>query len=296
MWGYWVDGRPAATASDVPVAVMRSATADYFRTMQIPLRRGRLYDDRAEGPRLAVVNEALVRAHFPNEDPIGQRVRTGNPEGEPVEIVGVVGDTKHLTLGEAAPPQMFLANGFGAESFGAFSVVLRATGDPMTLAGALRREVRALDPDLPVADVRTMDELIDGGTARERLSSGLLAGFAGLALLLASLGIYGVIAYASAQRAREFGVRIALGAGRSDVLRDVLGGALRLTTLGVAIGLAASFALTRVLQSQLYEVSATDPVVLTSIAVLLTGVALLASYLPARRATAVDPITALRAE
>jgi predicted permease len=295
-YGYWIDGRPPATASDVPVAVVRSATADYFRAMQIPLRRGRFYEDRPGGPREAVVSEALARAHFPGEDPIGKRVHPARPDAEPVEIVGVVADTKHLALDESAPPQMFLANSHGAETFGAFSVVVRAAGDPMALAGALRREVRAIDRDLPLADLRTMDEVIDRGTARQRLSSGLLAGFAGLALLLASVGIYGVIAYASAQRAREFGVRIALGANDRHVLRDVLGGALRLTTLGVALGLAASLALTRVLQSQLYEVSPTDPAVLAGISLLLTAVALVASYLPARRATAVDPITALRAE
>ena len=295
-WGYWVEGRPPATPSDVPVAVARSATADYFRTMEIALRRGRLFDDRAGGVREAVVNEALVRAHFPGEDPVGRVVHPGSPEADPVTIVGVVADSKHGALDEAAPPQMFLANSHGAAGYGAFSVVLRVAGDPASLAGALRREVRALDPDLPVADLLTMDEVIAAGTSRQRLSSGLLAGFAGLALVLAAVGIYGVIAYASAQRAREFGVRIALGAADGDVLRDVLGGALRRTTLGVVLGVGASLALTRVLQSQLYEVSATDPAVLAGISALLTLVAVVASYIPARRATRVDPITALRAE
>ena len=295
-WGYWVEGRPAATLADVPVAVVRSATPDYFRTMEIPLRRGRLFDDRLGGVREALVNETLARTHFAGRDPIGEVVRPGSPEADPVTIVGVVADSRHRALDEAVPPQLFMANSHGAAPFGSFAVVLRAGGDPARLAAALRREVRAIDADLPVAELLTMDEVIAAGTSRQRLSSGLLAAFAGLALVLASVGIYGVISYASAQRAREFGVRIALGAASGDVLRDVLGGALRLTTLGVALGVAASLALTRLLQSQLYEVSATDPAVLAATALALTGVALLASYLPARRATTVDPMTALRSE
>ena len=295
-WGYWVDGRPAPTLADVPVAVVRSATPDYFRTMEIPLRRGRLFDDRLGGVREAVVNETLAREHFRGEDPVGRRVRAGSPEAEPVTIVGVVADTRHRTLDEPVPPQLFLANSHGAAVFGSFAVALRVAGEPGALAAALRREVRAIDPDLPVAELLTMDEVIAAGTSRQRLSSGLLAAFAGLALLLAAVGIYGVIAYASAQRAREFGVRIALGAASGDVLRDVLGGAARLAALGVALGLAASLALTRLLQSQLYEVSATDPAVLGAISLLLLAVALAASYLPARRATRVDPMAALRAE
>jgi ABC-type antimicrobial peptide transport system permease subunit len=182
------------------------------------------------------------------------------------------------------------------DAFSAHDVVLRTTGDAAALIAALRREVRAIDPDVPVADVRTMDELLASGVARQRMSSGVLAGFAALALLLAALGIYGVIAYSTAQRSREFGVRIALGAQRGDVLRVVLGGATRLVVLGIVLGLGASVALTRLLASQLYEVSATDPAVLATISVLLGAVAVAASYLPARRATRVDPVVTLRSE
>jgi putative ABC transport system permease protein len=182
------------------------------------------------------------------------------------------------------------------DAFGAHSLVLRTTGDPKGSIASLRREVRALDPDVPLADVLTMDEMLASGVSRQRMSSGLLAGFASLALLLAAIGIYGVIAYSTAQRAREFGVRIALGARRADVLRAVLGDAVRLVVTGIVIGLGASLALTRVLESQLYEVSATDPSVLVGISLLLGATAIAASYLPARRATRVDPVVALRAE
>jgi putative ABC transport system permease protein len=228
-WGYLVEGRALATPADMPVAVMRVVGGDYFRTIGIPLVRGRVIEPRddATAPRVAVVSEALAAQHFPGEDPIGKRVRPGgDPEGTLFEIVGVVGDSKHLALDERPRPQMYTS----------------------------------------------------------------------LALLLAAIGIYGVIAYSTAQRAREFGVRIALGARRADVLRAVLGDAVRLVVTGIVIGLGASLALTRVLESQLYEVSATDPSVLVGISLLLGATAIAASYLPARRATRVDPVVALRAE
>jgi predicted permease len=299
MWGYLVEGRALATQADMPVAVMRVVDGAYFRTLGIPLVRGRTVEarDRAGAPGAVVVSEALARQHFPGEDPIGKRVRPGgNPEAPAFEIVGVVGDSKHRTLDEEPVPQMYMPLAQAPDAFSAHDVVLRTTGDAAALIAALRREVRAIDPDVPVADVRTMDELLASGVARQRMSSGVLAGFAALALLLAALGIYGVIAYSTAQRSREFGVRIALGAQRGDVLRVVLGGATRLVVLGIALGLGASVALTRLLASQLYEVSATDPAVLATISALLGAVAVAASYLPARRATRVDPVVTLRSE
>jgi putative ABC transport system permease protein len=211
------------------------------------------------------------------------------------EVVGVVGDVKHAGLDSIAQPTLY----WSMRQFPAvqsMTLVIRTTGDPLRLAGALRREVRAIDPDQPVADVRTMEHYLGDSVARRRFTASLLAGFSAVALVLAAVGLYGVMSYAVAQHTRELGIRLALGASTRAVLNGVLRDALVLAAAGVGVGVAAALALTRVLASLLYDVSATDPAVFAAIAAVLGAVALVASYIPARRATQVDPMVALREE
>jgi len=273
-------------------------TPTYFRSMGIPLLSGRTItpQDVADGPQVALVNEAVVRRYFPNEDPLGKRFKFGDPEDQApwITIVGVVKDVRRQGLDTAARIASYLPH--RQRPARSLEVVIRAAGEPLALAGAARDTIRSLDRDLPITNLRTMSDVLSETSAQRRFNMLLLGLFAGVALLLAAVGIYGVMAYAVTQRTHEIGVRMALGARPRDVLSLVLKQGLGLALAGVALGLGGAFALTRLMASLLYEVSATDPLTFAAVALLLVGVASLASYLPARRATKVDPMIALRYE
>jgi putative ABC transport system permease protein len=292
--GYWIEGKtPRGDNSQVPTAYSYLIAGDYFETMEIPLKDGRLFaaSDRAGAPLVAVVNETLARQEFPGESPIGKRLQFGPPESPFVEIVGVVADTRHAGLGDAVPAQMYLP--YAQNAFGGMTAVVRGR-DAATLTATLRREVRAVDADQPVSLLRTMDEVIATGVARPRFITLLLGTFAALALVLAVVGIYGVVAYSVAQRTQEFGIRMALGADARRVLTGVVGQAARVTAIGVAIGVAAALVMSRGLAELLFEVQASDPATYAGIAAVLLAATVVASWIPARRATRVPPIAALR--
>jgi putative ABC transport system permease protein len=293
---FWIDGRPLPKPGDGLVTQVRAVDAGYFRTMQIPLRQGSTFTGRevANAPKSVVVSEALAREYFKGESPIGRRVFMPWGDTLVAEIVGVVGDVKHAGLDSITPPTMYWALPQFPYDF--MTLVVRTDGDPMKLAGPVRNAIWGLDADLPVADVKPMESYLGDSVARRRFNATLLGSFAALALLLAAVGLYGVVSYSVVQHTREFGIRMALGASAKRVQRGVLRESLILAGLGVGAGIVGALALTRLLEGLLYEVSATDPAVFVGIAVLLTLVALLAAYLPSRRATRVDPMEALRYE
>jgi putative ABC transport system permease protein len=270
-------------------------TPGYFRAMGVPLLAGRDFDgrDRAGGPSVVVVSQSLARRQWPNESAVGKRIRTGLTQGME-EIVGVVGDVKQTMLSADIKPALYLPQSQYPYPF--LTVVLRTSADPASETAAMRREVAAVNPAVALTDVRTLDAVLAKSLAQQRFGLVLLGCFAGAAIVLAVVGIYGVIAYSVAQRTSEIGVRMALGARPRDAFRLVLGEGVRVTAAGLAVGLAASLALTRLLRALLYGVSATDPATFAAFTIALGGVALVATYVPARRATRVDPMVALRAE
>jgi putative ABC transport system permease protein len=279
----------------------RVVSPGFLETLRVPLRRGRLFgaQDGRSAPAVAVIDEELARRYWPNEDPIGKRVSFGSAPGAPdsagpawITVVGVVGHVMHEGLDKEARTQLYLPLAQFPSSQMALAV--RTGGEPTAALRAVRAAVAAVDPDQPLSQVRTMEELVDASVGPRRLSMLLLALFSGLALLIACVGLYGLMAYAVAQRTREMGVRIALGAARSHVLALVLRQGLGLTLAGTAIGVAASLALSRVMRSQLYAVDAIDPASLGAAAGVLIAVALVAAAIPAVRATRVDPLLALR--
>jgi putative ABC transport system permease protein len=276
-------------------AIFSQASPGYFRALRIRLLQGRLFepsDDERSAP-VAVVSESLARREFP-AGAIGRRVRTGGAASQDpwLTIVGVVGDVRSDALDTSPRPQLYRCL-YQSSNLGA-ALVLRGKSDPATMGSALAREVRAVDPNLPVFGVRTMEEILGAALADRKFAMTVLAIFAGLALVLSAIGVYGVMAYATEQRSREIGIRVALGAAPGDVLSLVLRQGMRLTLSGVAVGLLASLAATRGLRALLFDVSARDPAVFASIALLLSIVALAACALPARRAARLDPIAALR--
>ena len=274
---------------------------DYFKTMKIHTVAGRTFepaDDGDSAQRVVVVNQALAR-RFWQGNPIGRRVNPGfaNPKVWST-IVGVVEDTKNAGMDKPAAPELYL-QAHQVAQFGLstnMNFVVRTDGDPQTLAGSIRGAVREADPSLPVYGLRPMSEVVARSMVQPRFLSLLLATFAGIALFLAAIGIYGVMTYAVAQRTQEIGVRMALGAQRLHVLRLVFGQGFVLLAIGTAIGLGGAFALTRLMHSLLFEVAPTDPLTYSTVVVLLAVVALFACYIPARRATRVDPLVALRYE
>jgi predicted permease len=294
-----VEGFQPPTGQQGPWGDFRVATPGYFEALRIPLRRGRVFTprDAASARPVAVVDEELAARYWPNQNPVGKRVNLGAPEGQPpawIEVVGVVGHAKQEGLDAEARVQLYLPY---AQSPGAqLALAVRTTGNPERLLPALRAAVREVDRDLPLADVRTLEARVDASVGPRRLSALLLGGFATLALVMACLGLYGVMAYAVAQRTREMGVRLALGAARGNVLGLVLRQGLTLALAGGAVGLAGALALSRLLQSQLYEVRAADPATLAGVVLLLGAVAFVAALVPARRATRVDPAVALRGD
>jgi macrolide transport system ATP-binding/permease protein len=292
----YVEGRPGARGANVPISMVASVEHEYFRAMGIPVIKGRAFEarDDEKSPRVVVVNETFARRLFPGEDAVGKRIAFRGDEGPWVEIVGVAGDGKYWTIGEA--PELFVYSPLAQSYNSTVTLVARTEGDPHALAQALNAEVRALDPTLPVFDVKTMAEHMGVSLFPARVAATLLGAFGLLALLLAGIGVYGVVSYAAAQRTREIGVRMALGAQARDVLRLVAGRGMLLVTVGVLLGLAGALALTRFMEGLLYGVSATDPLTFALVVALLLGVALLACLVPARRATKVDPTVALRYE
>jgi putative ABC transport system permease protein len=281
---------------EAPFADDRLVSADYFRSLHIPILKGRAFtaQDREGSPRVAIINESLARRFFPNEDPIGKRIDMNWKSKGWQEIVGVVSDIKHDGLDLPSNPAIYVP--FLQASDSGMTLVVRSAGEPLGLVKAVREEVYRVDRNQPLARVRTMEDVVSESVGPRRFSMELLSGFAALALFLAAIGIYGVIAYSVTQRTHEIGIRMALGARRGDVLRLVVGQGLKPVGMGVALGLIVAWPLTRLLSGLLFQVSATDPWTFAGIPLLLAGVALCACYLPARRASRVDPLTALRVE
>jgi len=286
--------RPTPPPDQRPTALVRSATAGYFPTMGIPLLAGRNFetgDTHAVG-NVVIVNQALVKRCWPQGDPIGQHLVLAN--GSMVEIVGVVGDVKQDKVDGEDWPMVY--GPYAQLPFATMMMALRTAGPPRSVATALERVVHQVDPDQPLTAVKEMENLVEGSVAGARFNAIVLGVFAVIAFVLAAVGIYGVIARDVSDRTHELGIRLALGAGPKDVLQLVLGQGARLAALGIAIGLAAAFALTRLMTTMLYGVKASDAFTFVTIPLLLAGVAMAASYLPSRRATALDPVVALRHE
>jgi putative ABC transport system permease protein len=289
---------PEGQRAGAPVRVIAT---DYFKTMGIPLRKGRVFDenDRLDSAPVVIVNERFANKFFPDQNVLGKRIKPGfsaDDTGEKMrEIVGVVGNVKHLSLKNDDSPEMYLPR--TQIPFDIMSLVVRASvSNPAALTSAVRKELAALDGTIPLTSVRIFDEYISRSLARPRFNALLLSIFAGTALLLTAIGIYGVMAYSVAQRTNEIGIRIALGAGKNSIFRLVVGQAMTLVAISLVIGLGGAFAATRLLNSLLYGVGASDPVTFIAIVLLVSVVAFLAAWLPARRAARVDPIVALRAE
>jgi putative ABC transport system permease protein len=299
-----ITGRPPKSPQDYTATGYRTITPNYFETLGVPLLQGRLFRpaDNEKGPAVVVINATMAHTYFPGENPLGKRIQVGaipdpDPQNPQMEIVGVVGDVLQ-GLGLDPKAEMYLPYRQADQVLPVFqlSVVLRTAGDPLLQASALRSALAEIDPNQPLVRVRTMEDNMAATVAQPRFRTWLIGIFAALALLLAAVGIYGVMSYSVTQRTNEIGIRVALGAQPSDVFRIVVGEGLRLALLGVGVGLVAALILTRVLQSFLYGISASDPLTFAGVAVLLTLVGVAASFFPARRATRVDPIVALRYE
>src|SRR4051794_1705266 len=299
--GFDVDGRPPALPGQRTMTDYRMINSDYFAAMGMRIVRGRAFSrhDTEKAPGVVIINETLAARYFAGQDPIGQRLNLSGSPKDLREIVGVVADVRNYGLDAEVKPEVYVpflqsAPGYLANMTSALTIVVRSTIDPTALGQTLREQVQALDKDQPVSAIKTMEWYLADSMAQRRFNMLLLAVFAGLALVLAAVGIYGVIAYTVTQRTHEMGIRIALGARGGDILRLVFSNAMVTTIVGIMIGLGAAFALTRLLQSLLYQVAATDPVVFATIPLLLLTVAAIATYLPARRAMKVNPISALR--
>jgi len=291
-----VQGRPAPPPGEEPSATYRTISPGYFEAMSIPLLRGRAFTERdiAGAPLVAMVDEAFVRRHFPNQDPMGQRIDIGNGSDGPAEIVGVVGNVHHNGLDATAEPTMYAP--YPQDVFSVMWVVARTPGDPLQLAGPVRGVLRDLDPVLTAFTMAPLANVISESVAQPRFTMLLLSLFALVALFLAAVGLFGVLSYMVSQRIPEIGVRMALGAGRGDLLRMVVGHGMRLALAGVAIGVVGALALARTVSAMLFEVTPFDPASYAATAAVLLVTAALACYVPARRALRVDPIIALRYE
>ena len=298
-WGFEVEGRPMdPTAPPRPAVEYRAVSSDFHKTLRIPLLRGRALadSDGFDAPHAVLLNESAARVTFPNEDPIGHRIRLNgrDPQAPWATVVGIVKDVKEWGLDQPARPVAYYSltqrNPMGAY------LVVRTRQSAGAMLASLQAELRAVDRDLPLYDVAPMEAVVDSSVSQRRFSMLLLGLFAGVAVVLASLGIYGVISYTVTQRTRELGIRMALGARQVDVLGLMVGQGMRMTLLGVGIGLVLALGLGRLLSALLFGVKAHDPVTFAGVAVLLAGVALVASWLPARRAAKVDPALTLRSE
>jgi len=290
-----IEGYVPKNAQDFIISNVRIVSPEYFHTMGIQLLKGRYFDehDTKGGQETVIVDETLAQRFWPNEDPLGKRIQRGN-SGSWRTVVGVISGAKQYSH-EKEPP---IAVYFPFEQYLARSMflVIRTTSDPLQMSPAVSREIQALDPEMPVFDLNSMDQRLYDSLARRRFAMLLLGLFAVIALILAAIGIYGVMVYSVNQRTHEIGIRMALGAQRGNILKLVIRQALILASVGTAIGLTGAFALTRIMSSLLYGVSATDPFTFVITPLVLGSTALLAAYVPARRAAKVDPMVALRCE
>jgi putative ABC transport system permease protein len=293
-FGFYIDGRPDPPDGQGPHADIRNVNHAYFRAMRIPLLRGRHFTEAEvhDNAKIVLISDVLAQRFFAGEDPLGQRLRMTSLSQGSYEVIGIVGDVRHRGLDGDLRQTIY----FPSLRLGYSNLVIRTTTDPAALAAAVRTEVMAIDPNQPVANVKTMEQWAAESVAQPRFRTLLLGMFSAVALLLSIVGIYGVMSYAMTQRTHELGIRMALGARAGDVLRMVIRQGMKPALSGVAIGLVASFALTRLMQDLLFGVRATDPLTFAAIALLLTAVALLACLVPAWRATKVDPLVALRHE
>lgn len=295
-----IEGREMPAAVEKPLSEYRTISPDYFRAMSIPLLKGREFNelDHEKASGVVIINETMARRFFPNEDPIGKRLGlSGPPDWR--EIVGVVGDVKDLGLDAEPKPESYmpyLQSSLSYLEYSSMVLVIRTAADPTSMVPTLRGVIQAVDRDQPIYNVKTMEQYLSESISQQQFNTLLLIIFGVVAIVLATIGIYGLMAYSVAQRTHEIGIRMAMGAQHSDVLKLVVGQGMILGLIGVTIGLVAAFALTRVLSSLLYQVSATDPFTFIGLSLLLVTVAMVASYIPAYRATKIDPIIALRYE
>ncbi len=295
-----LEGKPEPPPGQEPSTNVRFVTPGYLETLAIPRRRGRSIRDSdvAGAPRVVVVNETMAASLWPDEEPIGRRFTFGDPEDpeDPgwMTVVGIVGDVRHATLDAVPENETYVP--IEQAPFGAASIVVRSAGDPMDLAGAVRVAVRRIDPELPLGTIETVEQVVAASLNQHRFNTTLVGTFAALALVLAVVGVYGVISYGVSQRVHEMGLRMALGAGRAEVRGMVVRQGMAVVLAGVAVGLAAAFAATRLLQAFLYGIRATDPLTFVVVPAVLALAALVASWLPAHRATRVEPMVALRTE
>ncbi len=297
--GFQIEGRPTPPAGQMLTANFRWVTPHYFSTLQIPLQRGRAFTERdnANAPAVAIIDETMARLYFPGVNPIGQRFKgtDENKKPQPREIVGIVGDVRHASLDAKPAPHIYFPH--AQRAIGQMTVAVRSAGtEPTALLTQVRREIAAVDPNVPIANIRTMTQMVESSVAPWRFTMALLSVFAGVALLLASVGIYGVLAYSVNQRRREIGIRMSLGAQRRDVLQLFLSQGMVVTLVGIAIGLGGAWGLTRIMRSLLYSVSPTDLRVFLAVPLTFAAIAFLASLFPARKAARVNPIIALREE
>ncbi len=295
-----IDGRPPVPVGGEPEVQTLSVMGDYFLVMQIPLRTGRDFTplDREGQTLVAIVNQELVREFFPHENPIGMRIRwAGDSVARWMTVIGVVGDVKHSGLNQPTDPAVYTPFSQSDERWKRFmTIAIRTRNESARLIEEVKKQIWSVDGQIPVSDVHAMDDLIAVSLAQQRFNMLLLGLFAALALILAAVGIYGAMAYAVNQRRHEIGIRIALGARRSDVLRIVLGDGAKIALFGITSGIAGALVLTRLMASLLFEEKPTDPATFAGVAILLALVALAACYIPARRAMRVDPMVALRYE
>ena len=295
---FMIEGRPIPAVTERPRAFYRVVSPDYFTTMGISVVRGNQFTDRdtADVPGVAIINDAAARKFWPGEDPLSKRIKRGRPESKNpwLSIVGIVGSANQLSLREDTQPEIYLP--YLQNASRTLTLVARTTSDPRTITGQIRKEVWEIDKDLPVSSMKLMEDLISTSVAQPRFYVILLSVFAALALILAAVGVYGVMSYNVTLRTRDIGIRMALGASPGDIFKHVIGQALILALIGLGIGVILAVASTRVMSSLLYGVSTFDPVTLLATAVVLLTVAVSASYMPARKATKVDPMVALRYE
>jgi putative ABC transport system permease protein len=292
-----IEGLPAPAPGNEPKTGVCVTDANFFKVMQIPLKRGRLFTEQetTDVRHVVVINEALAQKYFPNEDPLGKRIKIYmKGENVPTEIIGIVADSKHKALDGEVEPMSYWPHPELAYPF--MTLVIRSSANAAQLSSGAREVIRTLDKDQPVSDVRTMDSLLAKSIARSSFIALLLTIFAGVALVLSAIGIYGVISYGVSQRGHEIGVRMALGAQTADVVKLILRNGMLLVVIGLAIGLLGAFAITRIMSTLLFGVTPTDMLTFASVSGLLLAVAMLACYIPARRATKIDPLKSLRYE
>ncbi|MBW8895330.1 MAG: ABC transporter permease [Acidobacteria bacterium] len=293
---FTIDGQSPPRLGEEPVTEVKVVTHDYFQALRIPLLRGRLFDRRDSAPntRRVIVSQAIVEKYFGNRDPIGQRIVLSWNDKGPDEIVGVVGDVRSEALENESRGATYLPPGRFAPPY--MSVAVKTARGDLSIAPSVVNAVHEIDRDVPVSEIRTMSEVIAVSTAQRRFTMVLLMVFSGLALVLASVGIYGVISYSVTQRTQEIGIRMALGAQHRDVMRMVVGKVMTLTAMGIAFGSVGAFTLTRLMTRLLFNITPQDPVTFVAVPLLLAAVASVAAYFPGRRATRVDPVVALRTE